>query len=68
MPRIEKSMDYKGYDIKITATGYFGNAYFAIYKDNERLTILALASEKACKNVIDTHERFIKEEIKNNLA
>jgi len=46
---------YRGFDIYYSAIGQGWSNYFAIFKDGERATLLALHSVKACKNVIDTH-------------
>ena len=50
--------EYKGFDIYYAEKGSLWSDYFAIYKDGDRATQLALISEKACKNVIDTHLKF----------
>lgn len=49
---------YKGFEInRLTGTFYGYSDYFFISKNGERVSQMALNSIKACKTIIDTHER-----------
>jgi|GEM_PF-5951310 len=61
-----KISEYKGYLIMEIGLKFYTD-YYAIFKDGQRESILSLSSEKACKNVIDTHERSIAEQAKSNI-
>ena len=55
---------YKGYDIvfyRSYSPGYKETEFYRIKVNGERATWLALASPKACRNVIDSHFNSIKE-------
>jgi len=51
---------YKGFDIMLYINGGHckeNTEYHSIFKDGEQVSILALASPQAARNVIDTHLR-----------
>ena len=52
---------YKGYSICSVSNGKLYTEYLTIYKEDTRITTMPLTSIQACKNVIDTHERSVKE-------
>lgn len=56
MHLVRKTSEYRGYSINLIQTGFYYNAYYGIFKDGEPYTIMCLHTEKACRNVIDTHE------------
>jgi len=60
--------EYKGFTIKLIGTGAYYNAYYGIYEGEWQASILCLNSEKACKNVIDTHERALSDKLKYEIA
>lgn len=55
--------EYKGYQIikKRHALGGGYTNHFSIYKDDEPVSTICLISPQACKNVIDTYVRALKD-------
>lgn len=53
--RVKHTELYKGFVIKFCTLGTLYTEYWRIFKDDENITVLALYSAKAARNVIDTY-------------
>lgn len=59
---------YRGYEIVLNANTSYYTQYYCIFKDKVQISSTCLSSIQAAKNVIDTHERALAEQLKYEQA